>query len=183
MNTIQILIIIGIIVAFFAFMVHVLTKMHDRYEEIERALKTNEGIVKSIRKQQSVEKEIRQQTTAIPQINVNVPQHAPAAAEQKKAECVQSLIHFESVPTESKQTDPDKPKRKSPVEHSVLHHSDEYWLNVCREYQVLKHKNPNLTQTDFVKMKNDPAIKIKTFNAKMYQLTKNGVFQHKPRKK
>ena len=72
-------------------------------------------------------------------------------------------------------------KRKSPEPHDVFHHSDEFWLNVCREYQQLKHRNPNLTQADFVRIKANPRIKIKTFNAKLLQLTTTGTFAHKPR--
>lgn len=74
-------------------------------------------------------------------------------------------------------------KRKSPEPHDVIHHSDDFWLNVCREFQQLKHRNPNLTQADFVRIKANPRIKIKTFNAKLLQLTKTGTFTHKPRMK
>lgn len=74
-------------------------------------------------------------------------------------------------------------KRKSPEPHDVIHHSDDFWLNVCREFQQLKHRNPNLTQADFVRIKANPRIKIKTFNAKLLQLTKTGTFTHKPRTK
>lgn len=74
-------------------------------------------------------------------------------------------------------------KRKSPEPHDVVHHSDDFWLEICREYQTMRHRNPNLTQADFVRIKANPRIKIKTFNAKYLQLTKTGMFQHKPRTK
>lgn len=72
-------------------------------------------------------------------------------------------------------------KRKSPEPHNVIHHSDDFWLEICREYQTMQHRNPNLTQADFVRIKSNPRIKIKTFNAKLLQLTKTGAFTHKPR--
>ena len=72
-------------------------------------------------------------------------------------------------------------KRKSPEPHNVIHHSDDFWLEICREYQTMRHRNPNLTQADFVRIKSNPRIKIKTFNAKLLQLTKTGAFTHKPR--
>lgn len=72
-------------------------------------------------------------------------------------------------------------KRKSPEPHDVVHHSDDFWMQVCREYQTMRHRNPNLTQADFVRIKANPRIKIKTFNAKLLQLTKTGAFTHKPR--
>lgn len=72
-------------------------------------------------------------------------------------------------------------KRKSPEPHNVIHHSDDFWLEICREYQTMRHRNPNLTQADFVRIKANPRIKIKTFNAKLLQLTKTGAFTHKPR--
>ena len=72
-------------------------------------------------------------------------------------------------------------KRKSPEPHDVVHHSDDFWMHVCREYQTMRHRNHNLTQADFVRIKANPRIKIKTFNAKLLQLTKKGAYTHKPR--
>lgn len=74
-------------------------------------------------------------------------------------------------------------KRKSPEPHNAIHNTDDFWLQVCREFQQLKHRNPNLTQADFVRIKANPRIKIKTFNAKYLQLTKTGTFTHKQRTK
>lgn len=105
-----------------------------------------------------------------------------AATEAAKRADTQMALGFEAPVTEHKPADPDKPKRKSPVEHSVVHHDDNFWLQVCREYQTLKHKNPKLTRTDFVRIKNDPTIKAKTFDEKMRQLATTGMFVHKPRK-
>lgn len=105
-----------------------------------------------------------------------------AATEAAKRADTQIALGFEAPVTEHKPADPDKPKRKSPVEHSVVHHDDNFWLQVCREYQTLKHKNPKLTRTDFVRIKNDPTIKAKTFDEKMRQLATTGMFVHKPRK-
>lgn len=179
MNTIQILIIAAVFVLLFAFMVHVLTKMRERADEIEKSIKQNEGIIKSIRKQQSIDAAVQQKV--VPQINVSVPASPVSVPQTPKNVPTQGTFAFEAMPEEKKPVDPSKPKRKSPIAHSVLHHDDEFWLAVCREYQTLKHRNPNLSQADFVNTKADARIKIKTFNAKLHQLTTNGVFVHKPR--
>lgn len=105
-----------------------------------------------------------------------------AATKAAQESQTQMAFEFEAPIKEHKTSDPNKPKRKSPVAHSVIHHDDNFWLELCREYQVLKHKNPKLTRTDFVKIKNDPTIKAKTFDEKMRQLTTTGMFIHKPRK-
>lgn len=106
-----------------------------------------------------------------------------AATQAAKQADTQMTFGFEAPVAEHKPVDPNKPKRKSPIEHDVVHHDDNFWLDICRQYQVLKHKNPKLTQTDFVKTKGDPTIKVKTFNEKMRQLAKTGMFVHKPRTK
>lgn len=134
-----------------------------------------------------------QHASVVADVVKQVAEKAKAEAERKAREAAatkaakqtdtQMTFGFEAPVAEHKPVDPNKPKRKSPIAHDVIHHDDNFWLTICREYQVLKHKNPKLTQTDFVKTKGDPTIKVKTFNEKMRQLAKTGMFIHKPRTK
>ena len=134
-----------------------------------------------------------QHASVVADVVKQVAEKAKAEAERKAREAAatqaakqadtQMTFGFEAPVAEHKPVDPNKPKRKSPIAHDVIHHDDNFWLDICREYQVLKHKKPKLTQTDFVKTKGDPTIKVKTFNEKMRQLAKTGMFIHKPRTK
>lgn len=71
--------------------------------------------------------------------------------------------------------------RKSPVAHNAYHHDDDFWIAICREYQQLKGRHPRFTQAEFVRMKNNPRLNVKTFGIKLNQLLKHGGLKHKPR--
>ena len=194
MKTIAIIIAAVVILAF---VVRFLTNASDMEREHERMLEEEEKSRQRLK--EAIEQHEREKRFNPAQSLSNVAQTAhdvvakvQAEAERKRKEAAateaakradtQMALGFEAPVTEHKPADPDKPKRKSPVEHSVVHHDDNFWLQVCREYQTLKHKNPKLTRTDFVRIKNDPTIKAKTFDEKMRQLATTGMFVHKPRK-
>lgn len=118
------------------------------------------------------------------------PQQSPltdvvdtALKETQKVEEVaketQKVLDFEIEPEEHKPRDPNKPKRKSPRPHNRVNNKDEFWHEVIREYLALKKKNPALTRSDFVRTKNDPRIKTKTFNSKLHYMSKYGALPHK----
>lgn len=100
-------------------------------------------------------------------------------AEKKKAEAAQQALTFTVEPEVNKPRDPNKPKRKSPRPHNRVNNKDEFWHEVIREYFSMKKKNPTLTRADFVRMKNDPRIKAKTFNSKVHYMSKYGALPHK----
>ena len=192
------LIIILACVVIFAFVVYTLTKVSDIEREHQ---KMQDDYKRACERHKQHEEELsrRENHPINPALSLSevskaaaeAAKHAQENAERKKAEAAateaakkadtQMTFGFEPQPVEKPAPDPNKPKRKSPVEHTVIHHDDNFWLGICREYQVLKHKNPKLTQTDFVKTKGDPTIKVKTFNEKMRQLAQTGMFIHKPR--
>lgn len=201
---IAIIIIAGLFVL--GFIVKVLTEVSDmerrheqmfnEYEKSRQKLKAEMDAYErelAERKQSGQPTNPIESATKIAQTAAEVAEKAKAEAERKAREAAatqaakqadtQMTFGFEAPVAEHKPVDPNKPKRKSPIEHDVVHHDDNFWLDICREYQVLKHKNPKLTQTDFVKTKGDPTIKVKTFNEKMRQLAKTGMFIHKPRTK
>ena len=208
----KIILIILAAVVILAFVVKVLTNAYDIEREHERKLaeyklsrqKMKEAIEQNERElaerkqsgqptnQIEAATQTAQHASVIADVVKQVAEKAKAEAERKRKEAAatedakradtQMALGFEAPVTEHKPADPNKPKRKSPVEHSVVHHDDNFWLQVCREYQTLKHKNPKLTRTDFVRIKNDPTIKAKTFDEKMRQLATTGMFVHKPRK-
>ena len=193
--TIAIIIIAGLFVL--GFIVKVLTEVSDMerrheqmFNEYEKSRQKLKAEMDAYEREMAERKQSGQPTnpieaaTKIAQTAAEVAEKAKAAATQaaKQAD-TQMTFGFEAPVAEHKPVDPNKPKRKSPIEHDVVHHDDNFWLGICREYQVLKHKNPKLTQTDFVKTKGDPTIKVKTFNEKMRQLAKTGMFIHKPRTK
>lgn len=188
MKTIAIIIAAVVILAF---VVRFLTNASDMEREHERKL----AELKEIKEAYDRAKKIHnpaQSLSNVAQTAHDIAAKAQAEVERKRKEAAateaakradtQMALGFEAPVTEHKPADPNKPKRKSPVEHSVVHHDDNFWLQVCREYQTLKHKNPKLTRTDFVRIKNDPTIKAKTFDEKMRQLATTGMFVHKPRK-
>ena len=198
------IIIAGVVI--FGFIVKVLTgvsdmerrheQMFNEYEKSRQKLKAQMDAYErelAERKQQGQPTNPIEAATKIAQTAAEVAEKVKAEAERKAREAAatqaakqadtQMTFGFEAPVAEPKPVDPNKPKRKSPIEHDVIHHDDNFWLDICRQYQVLKHKNPKLTQTDFVKTKGDPTIKVKTFNEKMRQLAKTGMFIHKPRTK
>lgn len=202
--TIAIIIIVGVVI--FGFIVKVLTEVSDMerrheqmFNEYEKSRQKLKAEMDAYERELAERKQSGQPTnpieaaTKIAQTAAEVAEKAKAEAERKAREAAatqaakqadtQMTFGFEAPVAEHKPVDPNKPKRKSPIEHDVIHHDDNFWLDICREYQVLKHKNPKLTQTDFVKTKGDPTIKVKTFNEKMRQLAKTGMFIHKPRTK
>lgn len=202
--TIAIIIIVGVVI--FGFIVKVLTEVSDMerrheqmFNEYEKSRQKLKAEMDAYERELAERKQSGQPTnpieaaTKIAQTAAEVAEKAKAEAERKAREAAatqaakqadtQMTFGFEAPVAEHKPVDPNKPKRKSPIEHDVVHHDDNFWLGICREYQVLKHKNPKLTQTDFVKTKGDPTIKVKTFNEKMRQLAKTGMFVHKPRTK
>lgn len=202
--TIAIIIIAGLFVL--GFIVKVLTEVSDMerrheqmFNEYEKSRQKLKAEMDAYERELAERKQSGQPTnpieaaTKIAQTAAEVAEKAKAEAERKAREAAatqaakqadtQMTFGFEAPVAEHKPVDPNKPKRKSPIEHDVVHHDDNFWLDICREYQVLKHKNPKLTQTDFVKTKGDPTIKVKTFNEKMRQLAKTGMFIHKPRTK
>lgn len=194
----KIILIILAAVVIIAFVVKVLTNASDIEREHERKLAEYELSRQKLKEaMEAYERAKKNHNPAQSLANVAQTAHdivakVQAEAERKRKEAAateaakradtQMALGFEAPVTEHKPADPDKPKRKSPVEHSVVHHDDNFWLQVCREYQTLKHKNPKLTRTDFVRIKNDPTIKAKTFDEKMRQLATTGMFVHKPRK-
>ena len=194
----KIILIILAAVVIIAFVVKVLTNASDIEREHERKLAEDELSRQKLKEaMEAYERAKKNHNPAQSLANVAQTAHdivakVQAEAERKRKEAAateaakradtQMALGFEAPVTEHKPADPDKPKRKSPVEHSVVHHDDNFWLQVCREYQTLKHKNPKLTRTDFVRIKNDPTIKAKTFDEKMRQLATTGMFVHKPRK-
>lgn len=194
----KIILIILAAVVIIAFVVKVLTNASDIEREHERKLAEDELSRQKLKEaMEAYERAKKNHNPAQSLANVAQTAHdivakAQAEAERKRKEAAateaakradtQMALGFEAPVTEHKPADPNKPKRKSPVEHSVVHHDDNFWLQVCREYQTLKHKNPKLTRTDFVRIKNDPTIKAKTFDEKMRQLATTGMFVHKPRK-
>ena len=194
----KIILIILAAVVIIAFVVKVLTNASDIEREHERKLAEDELSRQKLKEaMEAYERAKKNHNPAQSLANVAQTAHdivakVQAEAERKRKEAAateaakradtQIALGFEAPVTEHKPADPDKPKRKSPVEHSVVHHDDNFWLQVCREYQTLKHKNPKLTRTDFVRIKNDPTIKAKTFDEKMRQLATTGMFVHKPRK-
>lgn len=201
--TIAIIIIAGVVI--FGFVIKVLTEVSDMerrheqmFNEYEKSRQKLKAEMDAYERELAERKQSGQPTnpieaaTKIAQTAAEVAEKAKAEAERKAREAAatqaakqadtQMTFGFEAPVAEHKPVDPNKPKRKSPIEHDVVHHDDNFWLGICREYQVLKHKNPKLTQTDFVKTKGDPTIKVKTFNEKMRQLAKTGMFIHKPRK-
>ena len=201
---IAIIIIAGLFVL--GFIVKVLTEVSDMerrheqmFNEYEKSRQKLKAEMDAYERELAERKQSGQPTnpieaaTKIAQTAAEVAEKAKAEAERKAREAAatqaakqadtQMTFGFEAPVAEHKPVDPNKPKRKSPIEHDVVHHDDNFWLDICREYQVLKHKNPKLTQTDFVKTKGDPTIKVKTFNEKMRQLAKTGMFVHKPRTK
>lgn len=194
----KIILIILAAVVIIAFVVKVLTNASDIEREHERKLAEEELSRKKLKEAMEAYERAKknhnpaQSLANIAQTAHDIAAKAQAEAERKRKEAAateaakradtQMALGFEAPVTEHKPADPDKPKRKSPVEHSVVHHDDNFWLQVCREYQTLKHKNPKLTRTDFVRIKNDPTIKAKTFDEKMRQLATTGMFVHKPRK-
>lgn len=202
--TIAIIIIVGVVI--FGFIVKVLTEVSDMerrheqmFNEYEKSRQKLKAEMDAYERESAERKQSGQPTnpieaaTKIAQTAAEVAEKAKAEAERKAREAAatqaakqadtQMTFGFEAPVAEHKPVDPNKPKRKSPIAHDVIHHDDNFWLDICREYQVLKHKNPKLTQTDFVKTKGDPTIKVKTFNEKMRQLAKTGMFIHKPRTK
>lgn len=202
--TIAIIIIAGVVI--FGFVIKVLTEVSDMerrheqmFNEYEKSRQKLKAEMDAYERELAERKQSGQPTnpieaaTKIAQTAAEVAEKAKAEAERKAREAAatqaakqadtQMTFGFEAPVAEHKPVDPNKPKRKSPIEHDVIHHDDNFWLDICREYQVLKHKNPKLTQTDFVKTKGDPTIKVKTFNEKMRQLAKTGMFIHKPRTK
>lgn len=202
--TIAIIIIVGVVI--FGFIVKVLTEVSDMerrheqmFNEYEKSRQKLKAEMDAYERELAERKQSGQPTnpieaaTKIAQTAAEVAEKAKAEAERKAREAAatqaakqadtQMTFGFEAPVAEHKPVDPNKPKRKSPIEHDVVHHDDNFWLDICRQYQVLKHKNPKLTQTDFVKTKGDPTIKVKTFNEKMRQLAKTGMFVHKPRTK
>lgn len=202
--TFAIILIVGIVL--FGFVVKVLTEVSDierkhrqMFENYEKSCAKLQAEMDAHELEMAERKQSGQPTnpieaaTKIAQTAAEVAEKAKAEAERKAREAAatqaakqadtQMTFGFEAPVAEHKPVDPNKPKRKSPIEHDVIHHDDNFWLDICREYQVLKHKNPKLTQTDFVKTKGDPTIKVKTFNEKMRQLAKTGMFIHKPRTK
>lgn len=202
--TIAIIIIVGVVI--FGFIVKVLTEVSDMerrheqmFNEYEKSRQKLKAEMDAYERELAERKQSGQPTnpieaaTKIAQTAAEVAEKAKAEAERKAREAAatqaakqadtQMTFGFEAPVAEHKPVDPNKPKRKSPIKHDVIHHDDNFWLDICREYQVLKHKNPKLTQTDFVKTKGDPTIKVKTFNEKMRQLAKTGMFIHKPRTK
>lgn len=202
--TIAIIIIAGLFVL--GFIVKVLTEVSDMerrheqmFNEYEKSRQKLKAEMDAYERELAERKQSGQPTnpieaaTKIAQTAAEVAEKAKAEAERKAREAAatqaakqadtQMTFGFEAPVAEHKPVDPNKPKRKSPIEHDVVHHDDNFWLGICREYQVLKHKNPKLTQTEFVKTKGDPTIKVKTFNEKMRQLAKTGMFIHKPRTK
>lgn len=100
-------------------------------------------------------------------------------AMKKKNEFAQQQLDFTVEPETHKPSDPNKPKRKSPIPHNRVNNKDEFWHEVIREYFALKKKNPALTRADFVRTKNDPRIKAKTFNSKLHYMSKYGALPHK----
>ena len=191
--TIAIIIIVGVVI--FGFIVKVLTEVSDMerrheqmFNEYEKSRQKLKAEMDAYERELAERKQSGQPTnpieaaTKIAQTAAEVAEKAKAEAERKAREAAatqaakqadtQMTFGFEAPVAEHKPVDPNKPKRKSPIEHDVVHHDDNFWLGICREYQVLKHKNPKLTQTDFVKTKGDPTIKVKTFNEKMRQLAK-----------
>jgi len=194
----KIILIIIAAVVIIAFVVKVLTNASDIEREHERKLAEEELSRQKLKEaMEAYERAKKNHNPAQSLANVAQTAHdivakVQAEAERKRKEAAateaakradtQMALGFEAPVTEHKPADPNKPKRKSPVEHSVVHHDDNFWLQVCREYQTLKHKNPKLTRTDFVRIKNDPTIKAKTFDEKMRQLATTGMFVHKPRK-
>lgn len=194
----KIILIILAAVVIIAFVVKVLTNASDIEREHERKLAEDELSRQKLKEaMEAYERAKKNYNPAQSLANVAQTAHdiaakAQAEAERKRKEAAatesakradtQMALGFEAPVTEHKPADPNKPKRKSPVEHSVVHHDDNFWLQACREYQTLKHKNPKLTRTDFVRIKNDPTIKAKTFDEKMRQLATTGMFVHKPRK-
>ena len=202
--TIVIIIIVGVVI--FGFIVKVLTEVSDMerrheqmFNEYEKSRQKLKAEMDAYERELAERKQSGQPTnpieaaTKIAQTAAEVAEKAKAEAERKAREAAatqaakqadtQMTFGFEAPVAKHKPVDPNKPKRKSPIEHDVVHHDDNFWLDICRQYQVLKHKNPKLTQTDFVKTKGDPTIKVKTFNEKMRQLAKTGMFVHKPRTK
>lgn len=194
----KIILIILAAVVIIAFVVKVLTNASDIEREHERKLAEYEMSRQKLKEEMEAYDRAKknhnpaQSLANVAQTAHDIAAKAQAEAERKRKEAAateaakradtQMALGFEAPVTEHKPADPDKPKRKSPVEHSVVHHDDNFWLQVCREYQTLKHKNPKLTRTDFVRIKNDPTIKAKTFDEKMRQLATTGMFVHKPRK-
>lgn len=194
----KIILIIIAAVVIIAFVVKVLTNASDIEREHERKFAEEELSRQKLKEaMEAYERAKKNHNPAQSLANVAQTAHdmvakVQAEAERKRKEAdateaakradTQMALGFEAPITEHKPADPNKPKRKSPVEHSVVHHDDNFWLQVCREYQTLKHKNPKLTRTDFVRIKNDPTIKAKTFDEKMRQLATTGMFVHKPRK-
>lgn len=194
----KIILIIIAAVVIIAFVVKVLTNASDIEREHERKLAEEELSRQKLKEaMEAYERAKKNHNPAQSLANVAQTAHdivanVQAEAERKRKEAAateaakradtQMALGFEAPVTEHKPAYPNKPKRKSPVEHSVVHHDDNFWLQVCREYQTLKHKNPKLTRTDFVRIKNDPTIKAKTFDEKMRQLATTGMFVHKPRK-
>ena len=202
--TIAIIIIVGVVI--FGFIVKVLTEVSDierrheqMFNEYEKSRQKLKAEMDAYERELAERKQSGQPTnpieaaTKIAQTAAEVAEKAKDEAERKAREAAatqaakqadtQMTFGVEAPVAEHKPVDPNKPKRKSPIEHDVVHHDDNFWLGICREYQVLKHKNQKLTQTDFVKTKGDPTIKVKTFNEKMRQLAKTGMFVHKPRTK
>ena len=111
---------------------------------------------------------------------VGVPAPTPVHAKPKpEVENTQKVLDFEVEPEAHRPRDPNKPKRKSPRPHNRVNNKDEFWHEVIREYFALKKKNPALTRADFVRTKNDPRIKAKTFNSKLHYMSKYGALPHK----
>ena len=104
------------------------------------------------------------------------------AAEKAKQNAGQQALDFTVEPETHKPRDPNKPKRKSPIPHNRVNNKDEFWHEVIREYFTMKKKNPTLTRADFVRMKDDPRIKAKTFNSKLHYMSKYGALPHKAKK-
>ena len=182
--TIAIIIIAGLFVL--GFIVKVLTEVSDMerrheqmFNEYEKSRQKLKAEMDAYERELAERKQSGQPTNPIEAERKALEAAATQAAKQADT---QMTFGFEAPVAEHKPVDPNKPKRKSPIEHDVVHHDDNFWLGICREYQVLKHKNPKLTRTDFVRIKNDPTIKAKTFDEKMRQLATTGMFVHKPRK-
>ncbi len=104
------------------------------------------------------------------------------AAAKAKQNAEQQALNFTVEPEAHRPRDPNKPKRKSPVPHNRVNNKDEFWHEVIREYFTMKKKNPTLTRADFVRMKDDPRIKAKTFNSKLHYMSKYGALPHKAKK-
>lgn len=102
-------------------------------------------------------------------------------AEAKKKD-TQSVLEFAVEPEAHRPRDPNKPKRKSPRPHNRVNNKDEFWHEIIREYFTMKKKNPTLTRADFVRIKDDPRIKAKTFNSKLHYMSKYGALPHKTTK-